>query len=287
MPILDLAVESIRPDPEQPRREFDEAALGALAASLQSEGLLQPITVRPDGEGYLLVSGERRWRAAKLLGWTTISAILFSKNGAGSVRKAQIVENVVRRDLNPVEEARAYQRCLDDGMSTQEIAEAVGKSAGGITWLVSILRCREDALHLVARCQMTPTAAWHVARLTANGQAKALRRLTSEKLDTEQIVAFCDAIWMQENQVALLQETALTVPQMRARKEFLGLMSAVVRLAEALRRDTNTRALLLPEIVPDQARQAITSIDLVMSDLRWVKSQLTRTEAMQRLNGGG
>ena len=110
-----IEVRRVRPDLEQPRKTFDEEALQELAGSLDSNGLLQPIVVRPDPEGnngdYLLIAGERRWRAAGILGWDTIPALIRDDVTASEAAKLQLLENIVRRDLNPVEEARAL-RCL-------------------------------------------------------------------------------------------------------------------------------------------------------------------------------
>ncbi len=100
----------MRPDLEQPRKTFDEEALQELARSMDSNGLLQPITVRPDEDDFILIAGERRWRAACLLGWETIPAIVRSDVTLGEAAKLQLLENIVRRDLNRVEEARAFQK---------------------------------------------------------------------------------------------------------------------------------------------------------------------------------
>ena len=105
-----IELRRVRPDPDQPRRRFDEAALRELAQSMASNGLLQPVTVRPDEDDFILIAGERRWRSACLLGWETIPAIVHSDVTLGEAAKLQLLENIVRRNLNPVEEARALQR---------------------------------------------------------------------------------------------------------------------------------------------------------------------------------
>ena len=110
-----IELRRVRPDPDQPRKHFADAALQELAGSMDSNGLLQPVVVRPNGSGYILIAGERRWRAACLLGWKTIPAIVRSDVTLGEAAKLQLLENIVRQDLNPVEEARALQRMQDEG----------------------------------------------------------------------------------------------------------------------------------------------------------------------------
>ena len=145
-----IELRRVKPDPDQPRRRFDEAALRELAQSMASNGLLQPIVVRPNGIGYILIAGERRWRAACLLGWETIPAIVRSDVTLGGAAKLQLLENIVRQDLNPVEEARAFKKMLDEGHAIEELGSAVGMTVRQVEWRVEMLSAREDVLHLVA-----------------------------------------------------------------------------------------------------------------------------------------
>src|SRR5262245_57272744 len=112
-PVTELSVDSIAPNPQQPRKAFEDKALADLAESLRQTGVLQPVVVRPVGDGYQLIVGERRWRAAKLAGLTQIPAIVREATDAQSLELA-LVENLLREDLNPIEEAEAYQRLLAD-----------------------------------------------------------------------------------------------------------------------------------------------------------------------------
>ena len=123
-----IPIARIRPNPFQPRREFREEKLAELAASLQSNGLLQPITVRPTGGGvYELVAGERRLRAATKLGWSDIQANVREFDDRQMLTVA-LVENLQRADLDPIEEAEGYQRLVQEfGATQQQVAEAVGK----------------------------------------------------------------------------------------------------------------------------------------------------------------
>ncbi len=150
-----LAISSIRPNPYQPRREFNETELSELQASLKASGLLQPITVRRSSNGYELISGERRLRAATRLGWKEIPAIIRDVDDRTLLTLA-LVENLQRADLNAVEEARGYRRLSEEfGYTHAQIAEAVGKDRTSITSLLRILQLPAPVLDIVEKGQLT------------------------------------------------------------------------------------------------------------------------------------
>lgn len=150
-----LPISSIRPNPYQPRREFNEAELAELQASLKASGLLQPITVRRAAVGYELISGERRLRAATRLGWSDIPAIVRDVDDRTLLTLA-LVENLQRADLNAVEEARGYRRLSEEfGYTHAQIAEAVGKDRTSITSLLRILQLPAPVLDIVEKGQLT------------------------------------------------------------------------------------------------------------------------------------
>jgi ParB family transcriptional regulator, chromosome partitioning protein len=139
----ELAVDSISPNPNQPRKDFDINSLHELSASLRQSGILQPVVVRKAGQGYELIVGERRWRAAKLAGIERIPAVVREVGDAESLELA-LVENLLREDLNPMEEAEAYQRLLAEFSWTQEeLAERVGKDRSSIANCLRLLRLPE------------------------------------------------------------------------------------------------------------------------------------------------
>jgi ParB family chromosome partitioning protein len=124
---VELPISSISPNANQPRKDFDDAALRDLSDSLRQSGLLQPVVVRRFGDGYQLIVGERRWRAAKLAGLEKVPAIVRDATDAESLELA-LVENLLREDLNPMEEAEAYQRLLAEfGWTQEELAQRVGR----------------------------------------------------------------------------------------------------------------------------------------------------------------
>lgn len=144
-----LPIEQIHADRANPRRNFDEAQLEELAASLKQQGLLQPVLVRKDGRGYRLIAGERRWRAAQRAGLTELPVIIREASDAEAYELA-LVENIQRADLNPLEEAEAYRRLLDERKLTQEqVADRVGKDRSSVANALRLLHLPNEVKQLL------------------------------------------------------------------------------------------------------------------------------------------
>lgn len=150
MAIRSVSIDSISPSPHQPRTNFDEEALRQLAASITASGLLQPILVRPiDGGRYVLVAGERRWRAARLAGLAAIPAIVRELDNQ-TAAEWSLVENVQRADLNAVERATALRRLGEEfGLSHREIAERVGLDRSSVANLIRLTELEDEILALL------------------------------------------------------------------------------------------------------------------------------------------
>lgn len=130
--LQELPIGAVRPNPLQPRRMFDEEALEGLTDSVRELGVLQPVLVRSTDDGYELIAGERRWRAAKRAGLPTIPAVVRSTDDVSSLEQA-LVENLHRQDLNALEEAAAYQQLIEDfGLTQEQVATRVGKSRSAV-----------------------------------------------------------------------------------------------------------------------------------------------------------
>ncbi len=155
--LLELPVGRIEPNPDQPRSEFDAKALDALASSIGATGLLQPLIVRPiDGsDHYELVAGERRWRAAQQAGLDRVPAVVRISPDDDRLQAA-LIENMVREDLNPVDEARACASLVDDlGISKEELGRRVGRSRAAISNLIRILDLPDPVLGLLASGELS------------------------------------------------------------------------------------------------------------------------------------
>ena len=172
--LAELAVEQIHPNPRQPRRRFEPEAGSGLAKSIETQGLLQPVVVRPrPAGGYELIAGERRWRAAKEAGVDKVPALVREADDQQSLLLS-LVENVAREQLSPVEEARAYAILVDEfGLGVGEIADRVGRSTPSVSNRLRLLELPDDVLWMIAGGELTEGHA--KAILSAPGQAERRR----------------------------------------------------------------------------------------------------------------
>jgi ParB family chromosome partitioning protein len=151
-----IRVDLIRPNPDQPRKEFNGESLLALAESIEAKGVLQPLVVRPlPGGTYELIAGERRLRASKIAKLESVPAIIRDAEGSERLELA-LLENVAREDLNPVDEARACAILVDDlGVSKAELASRIGKSRPAVANAIRLLDLPDDVLELIERGELT------------------------------------------------------------------------------------------------------------------------------------
>lgn len=153
--LAELDVGSIDANPHQPRSHFDEDTLAALTASVRELGVLQPILVRPVGDRYELIAGERRWRAARRAGLAQIPAVVRTIDDSTSLEQA-VVENLHRQDLNPLEEAGAYQQLIEDfGLTQDEVARRVGRSRSAVANILRLFQLPPSVQRMVRDGQLT------------------------------------------------------------------------------------------------------------------------------------
>jgi ParB family chromosome partitioning protein len=184
---VEIPLEKIERDPTQPREEFDPDALNRLAESLKTRGLLQPIRVRWSEEQgmYIVLAGERRWRASRLAGLTTITAVVIDREPDPGERLAlQLIENCLREDLRPIEQARAYRRLMElNGWSGNQLAKELAIAQGTVSRSLSLLDLPAEIQERVERGELAPSIAQEVARLDdATIQAEIAERVVTEKL---------------------------------------------------------------------------------------------------------
>lgn len=153
--LAEIDVTSIDPNPLQPRSHFDEETLASLSASVRELGVLQPILVRQVGERYELIAGERRWRAARRAGLARIPAVVRAIDDTVSLEQA-VVENLHRQDLNPLEEAGAYQQLIEDfGLTQDEVARKVGRSRSAVANILRLFQLPPSVQRMVRDGQLT------------------------------------------------------------------------------------------------------------------------------------
>ena len=171
-PYREVPVNQIRPNPSQPRTHYDEETLRGLARSIIEVGLLQPVVVQETDDGYTLISGERRWRAAQLAGLQNIPAMLRQADETGALTQA-LIENLQREDLTPLEEASAYRNLINQhGLTQQEVAHRVGKGRATVANSIRLLRLPPPILELLETAQLTA------------GHARALLSVSDPKYAT-------------------------------------------------------------------------------------------------------
>ena len=164
-----IAVNLIKPNRYQPRRVFDDLALNELAESIKMHGVLQPVIVRKSATGYELAAGERRWRAAQLAELTEIPAIIKDYNDKEMIEIA-VIENIQREDLNPLEEATAYQRLMDEcGIIQEQVALRVGKSRSAVANICRLLVLPREVQDMISTGEVSP------------GHARAILSLPTEE----------------------------------------------------------------------------------------------------------
>ena len=180
--LTELPVELIHPNPRQPRRHFEAEAVSGLAESIRSQGLIQPVVVRPrEAGGYELIAGERRWRAAREAGVTAVPAVVREAGDRESLLLA-VVENVAREDLNPVEEARAYAVLIDEfGLSLGDVSTRVGRSKPAVSNRVRLLELPQDVLGMVERGQLSEGHARAVLAVPDHDGRRRLARRIVQK----------------------------------------------------------------------------------------------------------
>lgn len=194
-----IPVSRIDPDPDQPRREFDPDDLRRLADSLQARGQLQPIRVRFDAarEAWVIVSGERRWRAAGLAGLATLACV-EAKGGASpeDILEDQLVENCVRSDLRPIEQANAFKTLMDRrGITGRQLAETLKLSPMSVSRALALLDLPSIVQDQVEQGTLSPSAAYEVGKLDdPEVQAEIARVATTEKLTRDQVAGVVQAI---------------------------------------------------------------------------------------------
>jgi ParB family chromosome partitioning protein len=179
-----LPLGKIAPNPMQPRQKFDDAGLGELAESFKSQGVLQPVLVKGKNDGYVLIAGERRYRAAHLAGLENIPAIILKEKDESEMLQMALVENLQREDLNPIEAAEAFQKLMDEaGLTQNQLAVRVGKSRAAVANSLRLLGLPEKIKDMIRAGKLSEGHARAVLALDDEAsQLRLAERILSENL---------------------------------------------------------------------------------------------------------
>ncbi|MCL2853129.1 MAG: ParB/RepB/Spo0J family partition protein [Defluviitaleaceae bacterium] len=189
--VLELELTQLEPNPDQPRKHFDDESMAELAESIKSYGVIQPLIVKQvDDSYYLIIAGERRWRAARLAGLTHLPVIVKDYTDE-EVLHVALIENIQRKDLNPIEEAMCYRRLADEFQLTQEeISKQVGKSRNSITYALGLLNLDLRVQNYLIEGSLTPGHARSVMTIKDNdAQYELAEKIIDEGLTTRQTQA--------------------------------------------------------------------------------------------------
>ena len=198
--ITSLPLQKVEPNPRQPRRVFDEEELQALADSIAEHGIVQPLAVRDEGNGYyMIIAGERRWRAARLAGLDEVPVVVLEADDR-TVMELALVENLQRQDLNPMEEAEGYRVLMEDyGLTQEQTAERVGKSRPAVANALRLLALPDEVRELVESGALSAGHARAILSLSSEKlQKAAAQKILALRLSVRQAEAMCKRMAAEE-----------------------------------------------------------------------------------------
>lgn len=280
--IRNIPLDQVYPDPNQPRKLFDQAGLDELAASIKANGLIQPITVRRDADGrYMIVCGERRYRAHLTGGMAKIKAHVVELDDE-QLRINSIIENLQRADITPLEEARAYAERIAAGETVETLAAKLGmkKNAFRITWRLRLLDLRPEYQQLVASGNLNPTQALEMSALSPAGQDALFRLIKTGQLDNPtRLKAAARGILESESQTELFADEPAPSREdlVKASKLERAVESLLTVLGEGFT-DGELRAAqranpMRAEVLAEQLKLAQKALKTMESDLRRVSAR--------------
>ncbi len=229
--ILNVEIEKVRPNPNQPRKNFDIDALNDLAASIKIHGIIQPIVVNKEENGqYLIIAGERRWRAANICGLKEIPVIVKNYTDK-QVKEISIIENLQREDLNPIEAARAIKELMEEyGLTQETVAERIGKSRSNIANTLRLLSLYPDVIKLVESGKLTSGhARCLVVVEDQNDQIKIAQQAVSKNMSVRDLEKLIKNYTNPSKKVAIKQEQSLELKDLinQMQKTFATKVSAI------------------------------------------------------------
>ena len=231
-----IPVEKISRNEAQPRKHFDEGALQELADSIKELGLLQPVLVRPVGDAFQLIAGERRWRASSIAGLVEIPAMVIDATDEESFIAA-VAENVNRKDMTVIEEAGAYQALIDTGKTVEEVAALFGKGKQTIQYRVDLLRLDPTLQKMAGNAQISTNLAWYMSKISSNGQYEVLRKMGTGELKNEyEATRYAVAVELRENESPLFDFGADEVERAAVKVKVSKWMGEVEKASVALDR---------------------------------------------------
>jgi ParB/RepB/Spo0J family partition protein len=227
----------IYPNPSQPRKDFDLAKLEELAMSIRQYGVMEPIVVTPRADRYMIVGGERRYRASLLAGLAEMPVHIIEADDA-LVEEMALLENIQRQDLNDIEEARAFQSLLDRGMLKEELSVKLGKQVRYIDMRVSLLNLSPEYQAMTLKGKLNHNEAYEMSRLVPEKQVIVLKQILAGNLKTfNKLRAFVDGLIELEKQESIFTLESINEEEKKSIDEFDSLLRSAERFIASTDKD--------------------------------------------------
>lgn len=234
-PATIVSINKVEPNREQPRRKFDEDALQELADSIKQIGVLEPLIVQDRGKHYEIIAGERRWRAAKLAGLKEVPVII-KKFTEREIVAISLIENLQRKDLNPIEEAMAYKRLLEEfNLKQDEVADTVSKSRSVVTNSMRLLKLTDEVQQMVVDEKLT------------TGHARALIPIEDKEKQIELAERVFDEKLSVRDVEKLVKDLGKEKKQKKEKKIDAGLLAVYQKLEEKMKTQLGTKVSIIPK----------------------------------------
>ncbi len=233
--ITELPIDTVFPNPDQPRKDFDPEKLEELAMSVKQYGVLEPIVVAPRVGRYMIVAGERRYRASLLVALKMIPARVIEADDA-LVEELSLLENIQRQDLNIIEEGKAYQRLLDRGWTVEKLAKKLGyKKTGPIYDRTSLLNLTPEYQEMTIKGTLTPSQAYEISRLPQDKQGIVFAKIQKGELNTyNKLYSFVTALINLESQANIFALAPLSETERESIVTFNSLLNSIERFIKKM-----------------------------------------------------
>lgn len=275
-----LAINLIFPNPDQPRKQFDQKALEELAGNIKQYGILQPLVVTRRGKKFLLIAGERRWRASQLAGRKYVPVRVINADDS-LVEELALLENIMRRDLNLIEEARGYQALLDRGYTVETLAAKLGfKQPYRVTDRTQLLSLAGEFQDAVIKGILTPSQGFELSRLPRDQQQVVFRKIRDGQLNSyDKLRAFVSALVHIDQTMALFDVPEITAAEKKALTSY---EKMIEKCMEVVRKAYNDNDLVvLKKVTRGNIQINLDRLDLIVKGLAKIRKALTENIMQQ------
>ena len=273
-----MSLDKIFPNPDQPRKEFSQKKLDELARSIRENGLLEPIVITPRGERFMIVAGERRYRASRLAGLAEIPVRVLEADDR-TVAELALLENLQREDLNLIEEAKAYQNLMTLGLTLEQVAQKMGyERPWRVTYRLDLLNLAPVYQRYLVDGRLTPSQAYEMSRLPESGQHLVMKKLEEgSSLDSyARLRAYVNALLVPPPEQATIG-LEMDADEAAVGRRYDQLIERLVAFATGSFSKKDLK--ILPRVVTSNLDVNIQRIDLIISELQKIKKAMVQAQA--------